>query len=384
MSTRMVTVRFILATIFVSVPPLICPNADTGTSPIGSAAVPAAVALNPGSVSPAAYKQSSDPDDTASVQRALETCKTVRLGEDITYYVSSTMYFCDGGHQKIVGTGVSTVVKPLNGFHGTTRCSDSAGTHWSAVFANFNCGADKTSDTNIELAHFSLDNSANTTEKRSLIAIFNRSTTHVYIHGILCNTFADCTATLHSSDTLVADSMAINNFNAGFDAWDSPSNMTVKNTTVYCSGTTASYGLLYNATNTNVTVDGRATRFTAIDNKQFKCFPGIFIDPLTTNGLVQGVTIIRNVEDNFNLTTASYGGIAITGHVSGVTITAAILRNMNDGQLYVGKSGVPNDAGIPDHVSIVFPRLINVRNINSVCDLRCCGSCVHMFKSTRE
>jgi hypothetical protein len=320
-------------------------------------------------VSPAAYKQPTDLDDTASIQRALATCRTVQLSAK-TYHVASTMYLCDGGHQRIVGFGRSSVIQISKGFSGATTCTDSVGNHWNAVFANPNCGSSSIADTHIEYLNFTLDDTVNIGKERSLIAIFNRSTQYVHIRGILCNSFADCTATLHSADTLIDDSVAINDVNAGFDAWDSPTNMTVSKTTVYCNPAAASYGLLYNSANTNASANGTATNFRAIGNKQFKCAPGIFIDPLTTNGLVREVNIIGNVEDNSNLTTHSNGGIAITGRVSGVTIRDAILRNMKNGQLYVGKSGVPNDTGIPDNVKIIGLHFMNVSNAgHSLLDL---------------
>jgi hypothetical protein len=372
-----VAARFVLATFFVGVPiisacgqigcvPAFPPGASFTVRCLDAAALPTANA-----VSPAAFKQSTDLDDTASIQRAIDTCKIVQLGANETYRVSSTISLCDGGHQKIVGFGGSSVVKVSKDFSGTTPCSDSAGNHWKAVFANFNCGSASIADHDIELADFVLDNTANVEQARSLIAIFNRSTEHVIIRRILCNTFADCTATLHSSDTLIADSTALNSFNAGFDAWDSPRKVTVRDTTVYCNPAEASYGLLYNSTNTNNTIGGIAMDFAAIANKQFNCAPGIFIDPLTSNGLVQEVDVIDNLEDNSNLITGSNGGIAITGHVSHVTIRNAILRNMTKGQLYVGRSGVPDDTGSPDHVNIINPQFINVSNPGgSLVDLR--------------
>jgi hypothetical protein len=361
--------RFVLATMFVGVPIIsACAETDAGPTPSArgtsfAADYPNVAALQaPDIVSPAAYKQSTDPDDTASIQRAIDTCKTVQLSANETYRVSSTLYLCNGGHQKIAGFGRSTILKVSRGFSGRTACSDSAENHWNAVFANFNCGSTNIVDEDIEFADFTLDNRANIEEERSLIGIFNRSTEHVFIHGIFCNTFADCTATLHSSDTLIVDSVASNSLNAGFDAWDSPRNMTVRDTLVYCNTATASYGLLYNASNTNNTEDGVAANLMAIRNKQFNCAPGIFIDPLTTNGLVREVNVVENFEDNSNLSTGFNGGIGITGHVTQVTIRGAILRNMSRGQLYVGTSGVPNDRGIPDHVRIVNPHFTNVSN----------------------
>ncbi len=334
-----------------------------------------------GAAAPETFKLATDPDDTNSIQAALNTCRNVQLSSFHTYHVSKPLYLCSGGHQSVFGGGASSVVQLSSTWVGTTACADPNGSHWTIVFANPNCGGATATngggtftDTYISFRDFRIDATLNAGAQLTGIGIFARNVQFLYVHDITCDHFADCTAFLGSSDTLVDDSLAVSSFNAGFDHWDSPFNASAVNDTVYCAAS-GNYGFLYNASDTNSSHDGVAVNYYNINGKSFGCGNAIFIDPLTAGGLVQNITLIGFLAD---AAAQSKGGILVTGNVQQGQIVAPVARDFTDvggnGAIYIGPSPVAGTSK-PRGLNITSPQFINVTvSSGNVAPLRVLGS----------
>jgi hypothetical protein len=348
------------------------PNANASGSPpfVDGCPLPAAnlnKLWNPGgAVSPAIYRSSDDPDDTASIQKALSSCNSVVFSSNTTYTISAPLSICPGGHQKISGSGSSSVIKLVASFDVTqaTPCnaaSDNAS--WRAIFYNTNCGGEVGNpstyvDKYIEYSDFKIDASAVPSAKDGTIAIFNRNTQYVYIHGITCDSFADCTATLASYDTLEDSNVAFNNYNAGFDFWDSPHNVTVVNSTTHCVVSPVSAGFYFNSADTTARHNGNASNYASTSNKALECAYGLFIDPLTAAGTITGINVANLLVDAYS-GTVKYG-ILISGHVSGGQVVAPIIQNIADGVGIRLSRSAHGGSYAPDHITITSPQFINM------------------------
>lgn len=369
----------------------VCPANQVVAGPINGASkapqcrlltisdIPPGLSANPvGVVSPENYKQASDADDTASISRALATCNNVAFSNR-TYVVSHVMYLCPGGLQSLFGYGGASIIKIASTWAGNTQinpppspavpciaATDSA--NWNPVFANPNCGgavgtlAGIYPDKYINVSNLVLDATGFSSAASSgLIAVFFRNVQFAHVFNVVGKGFADCTAFLGSSDTLVDDSLCTTTSNAGFDHWDSPNNATLANNTVYCAPG-GIYGYLYNASDTTGAHDGIAVNYSNVNNKSYGCNTGLYIDPLTTGGLVQNINVIGFIADAL---AGLANGVVITGHVSMGQVIAPVARDMvlssSGGAIYLGSPIAPAGwTGIPDHVNIVSPQFINV------------------------
>jgi hypothetical protein len=326
---------------------------------------PGVVGYPPGVTSPDNYRNASEPDDTGAIQRALSTCKNVLLSNK-TYVVSSTMYFCPGGNQTLAGYGAASVIQPSATWNaaGTAgHCSaTSDNATWDPIFANTNCGGVTATqhgsvfaDKHIEVKDLHIDgNKVPGTVVGSLIGVFVRNAQFVRVSNISCDKLADCTAFLASADTLVESSVAANSLNGGFDHWDSPTDASAINDTVYC---TTGAGFLFNAADTTATHDGVGINYQVIGSRALNCPTGFFIDPLTAGGIIQNVSIVGVLVD---AEATSANGIVLSGNVQQGAIVAPQFRDFTDSPqlLYIGTSSVGTFK--PTGVTVTAPQFVNV------------------------
>lgn len=283
-----------------------------------------------GVVTPEQYKQPSDPDDTLSIQAALDSCFPVALGAKI-YIVSKRLNMCATGNQTVLGVGPQSVVKVTATFDSQTTCVDPINVPWNGVFANRNCGGATGTyvDKNLTFRDFKIDATANPPNAVALIGIFARKAQYVTASHITCESLADCTAFLGSDQTLVESSVALNSKNSGFDFWDSPSNATVVNNTTYCVGGATGgdqFGFTWNSSNTTADGDGTARNYYSADNKAYGCKIGLMIAPLTHGGLIDNFYVSGFLSDGLNASTAAFG-ILVQGNSRGGYFAAPVVRN---------------------------------------------------------
>ena len=279
-------------------------------------------------------------DNTGAFQRALDSCKDVYLPPG-TYLLAARVYLCPGGNQKVFGAGPTSVI--LISPNWSTRDP------WG-VFVNAGYASPTIADADIEFADLKFDASA--FKDGNLHAVHLRSVRDVYAHGLICVDLGDCTAFLHSENTLVADSTATGSLNAGFDHWDNPAGAEVVNTTTYCAG--SSYGILFNASPDGL-ADGVGKDFTAVANKEYGCqLAGIFVAPLTTGGQITGVNITDNLADGLN---GPGSAIAIHGNVKDGQIVDTIAQNINGG---CAICIFPNGGPAPGNFTVISPVSRNV------------------------
>jgi hypothetical protein len=168
-------------------------------------------------------------------------------------------------------------------------------------------------------------------------------------------------AGLASQYISVANSVAQQSINAGFDFWDSPLDTVVEFSTVLCNGASGGqYGFLFNAADTTVAHDGVGVGYISVGNKSVGCGNALYIDPLTTGGSITGVVVTDFVADGTFGGFGGKSGVAIWGNTMGAQLSNIVVQNLVNGYAF---SAHENNATYPTSVTVQGLKILNSSNL---------------------
>lgn len=274
-------------------------------------------------VSPAAFRTATDPDDTRSIQAALDTGHSVVLEPHRVYVIAHTVLMRP--NQRLSG-GKGTVLKAKAGWV-RPRPPDRNG---YTMISNAGYLSDELADSTLMVEGMTLDGTAITYAVGAFHGIGFRRARDVVVRGVHCIDMGNCTAMEASDGTLVTDSSAEGITNVAFDHWEGPRNATVRNVRVV--GRNNGTGVMFTA-GAGVWTQQRVRRggnvmATGVEVRG-SMLAGVVANVLSNGSGLSGVHFADIDIDTSHRRGAS--GVVITGDVSDVTIEDVVIANIEMG-----------------------------------------------------
>jgi hypothetical protein len=275
-------------------------------------------------VRPEEFRRPEDPDDTRSLQAALDTGQSVQLQDNHVYEISHVLLMRTG--QRLAGVGPGTELRAA----ATWAPPAPTGNDYTLI-SNVSYAAGSSTDHSLIVENLTIDATSIRRSNGGFHGIGFRQASDIVVRNVICRNIGDCTAFESTTNSLVSDSAATGVTNVGFDHWEGPHNAVVMRSTVHVAKGGDGVMFTGGAGAWTSRRDRSGGHLVASDIHVYgPASAGVTANILTPGSSLTDVSFLNCFVDAQNSRDTS--GIIITGNVTNSRIDHVIVQNLNGGQ----------------------------------------------------